>query len=350
VATTENTTQSGSEASRAALLHRFTPTVARERLIELTLFGCALLSIVTTLGIVYVLFVESIYDPFGRAPDPVVLTADGQIDWSKRHNVGPFFQEISPVEFFTSTRWTPQFSEKKFGVLPLMSGTLIVAVIATIVGLPIGLLSAVYLSEYATPRVRQIVKPTLEILAGIPTVVFGYFGLAFITPYLIKPVFHELLGLDVEGYNALSGGIVVGLMIIPVISSLSEDALRAVPRTLREAGYALGSTKFDVSVRVVLPAAFSGVVAAFLLALARAIGETMAVTIACGQSSEMNFNPLMSIQTMTSFIVNISLGDTPTGSIEYKSLYAVAMCLFCVTLVMNIVSQFVMRRFREVYQ
>jgi phosphate transport system permease protein len=181
-------------------------------------------------------------------------------------------------------------------------------------------------------------------------VVYGYFALEFVTPYTIRPLFQGLLGFDVDGYNALSAGIVVGIMVIPMVSSLSEDALRAVPRSLREAGYALGSTKFDVSVKVVLPAAFSGIMAAFLLAISRAIGETMAVVIAAGNSPVMTVNPLRSIQTMTAYIVNVSLGDTPAGSIEYKSLYAVGLTLFCMTLVMNILSQWVMRRFREVYQ
>src|SRR5690606_17355333 len=203
--------------------------------------------------------------------------------------------------------------------------------------------------EYATPRVRSIVKPTLEILAGIPTVVYGFFGLFVVTPYVIRPIFGTLLGLDVDGYNALAGGIVVGIMIIPMVCSLSEDALRAVPVSLREAGYALGSTKFDVSAKVVLPAAFSGIVAAFLLAISRAIGETMAVAMCCGVSPNLTANPLSSIQTMTSFIVNISLGEAAAGSKEYKSLYAVALTLFVLTLLMNIVSQSVMRRFREVY-
>lgn len=338
------------DSAAAPLARRFTLAAFREKCIEAGLFLCALLSILTTIGITYVLFAESVYDPFGPTPDPVVYREDGSLDWSQRHKVGPFFQEVSLAEFFGSTKWTPLFSRKFFGVLPLLVGTFLVALIGAAIGLPIGLLTAVYLAEYASPRVRSWVKPMLEVLAGVPTVVYGYFGLAFITPYVLKPVFQQWLGLHVDGFNALSAGIVVGIMIIPVISSLSEDALRAVPRSLREAGYALGATKYDVSARIVIPAAFSGIVAAFLLAVARAIGETMAVTIAGGQSSELAFNPLRATQSMTSFIVNISLGDTPTGTIEYKSLYAVALCLFVVTLVMNIISQLVMRRFREVYQ
>jgi phosphate transport system permease protein len=318
----------------ADLRRRFSLLRLRESAIELSLFLCAFLSILTTLGIIYVLVAETIFDPASA-----LQSAEGR----------PFFQEVSPAEFFFGTRWAPQIAPKSFGVLPLISGTMLVAVLAGLFGVPIGLLSAVYLSEYATPRVRSIVKPTLEILAGIPTVVYGFFGLFVVTPYVIRPIFGTLLGLDVDGYNALAGGIVVGIMIIPMVCSLSEDALRAVPVSLREAGYALGSTKFDVSAKVVLPAAFSGIVAAFLLAISRAIGETMAVAMCCGVSPNLTANPLSSIQTMTSFIVNISLGEAAAGSKEYKSLYAVALTLFVLTLLMNIVSQSVMRRFREVY-
>lgn len=301
----------------------------QEKVIELSLFLCALLSILTTLGIIFVLFTEAVYG-FGTSV--------------------AFFQEVSPIEFFFGTRWAPKFEPQSFGVLPLLTGTFLIAGIATVIGVPIGVLTAVYLSEYASPRVRGIVKPFLEILAGIPTVVYGYFALEFLTPLILKPFFTGLFGIGVEGYNALSGGIVVGIMIVPMISSLSEDALRAVPRSLREAGYALGSTKFEVCVKIVIPAAISGIIASVLLAVSRAIGETMAVTIASGQSPTLTFNPLQSIQTMTAYMVNVSLGDTPVGSIEYKSLYAVGLTLFCITLLMNILSQWVMRRFREVYQ
>lgn len=298
-------------------------------MIESLLFLCAMVSIATTLGIILVMFSESVFSLTGGTA---------------------FFQEVSVWEFFGSTTWSPQFADKHFGVLPLLCGTILVAGIAALTGMPLGILGAIYLSEYASPRTRKFVKPFLEVLAGIPTVVYGYFALEFITPFLLKPFFHDLLGFDVDGFNALSAGIVVGIMIIPMICSLSEDALRAVPRSLREAGYALGSTKFDVCVRVVVPAATSGIVASFLLAISRAIGETMAVVIAAGQSPVITLNPLKSIQTMTAFMVNISLGDTPAGSIEYKSLYAVGLTLFFMTLVMNVLSQWWMRRFREVYQ
>ncbi|MBO36132.1 MAG: phosphate ABC transporter permease subunit PstC [Verrucomicrobiales bacterium] len=301
----------------------------KEQAVKAVFFCCALLSIGTTIGIIYVLVTEA-----------VVGVGDSQA----------FFQEVSLVEFFTETRWTPQFADKHFGILPLLTGTLMIAGIAACIGLPVGLASAIYLSEYASPRVRNLVKPVLEVLAGIPTVVYGYFALVFVTPYVLRPIFQDGLGLDVGVFNAASAGIVVGIMIIPMVSSLSEDALRSVPQGLREAAYALGSTKLDVSLRVVLPAAFSGVIASFLLAIARAVGETMAVTIAAGQTPDLTLNPFRSVESMTAFIVNVSLGDTAVGSIVYKSLYAVALTLFVITLAMNILSQAVLRRFREVYQ
>lgn len=295
---------------------------------EAVLFACSTVSIVVTAAILVVLLIETVI-PFGEEK--------------------PFFAQVSIVEFLTATEWTPTFSIKHFGVLPLVCGTFLVAFIAALVGLPMGMLSAIYLAEYSSPRTRSIVKPILEVLSGLPTVVYGYFALIFVTPYIVQPVFHRWLGLEVDATNALSAGIVMGLMIMPMVCSLSEDALRAVPRSLREAGYALGSTKYDVSLKVVVPAALSGIVAAFLLALARAIGETMLVAIAAGNSPRMTLNPLSSIQTMTTFIVNTTKGDTPSGTIEYKSLYAVALCLFVMTFLMNVISHQVMRRYREVY-
>jgi len=304
-------------------------TYVKEQLIRFSLFLCALLSVLTTIGIIFVLVTEAVVS---IGPTPA------------------FFQRVSVVEFFTETRWTPQFSEQHFGVLPLLGGTFLIAGIAALIALPLGLASAVYLSEYAAPRTRDIVKPTLELLAGIPTVVYGYFALVFVTPYVLKPVFQDLLGFDVSVFNAASAGIVVGIMILPMVSSLSEDALSAVPRGLREASYALGSTKFDVSAKVVLPSASSGIVASFLLAISRAVGETMAVTVAAGMTPAMTLNPFTSVQTMTSYIVNVSLGDTPAGSVAYQSLYAIALTLFVITLAMNILSQVVLSRFREVYE
>lgn len=317
------------------LAKRFTVQRALERLVRALLFGCALVSIVTTLGIVVALVTESL------------IPLPGETGRSKA-----FFQEVSFREFFTETRWTPNFSgpQQHFGILPLLCGTLLIAGIAALVGLPIGILSAVYLSEYASPRVRDVIKPVLELLAGIPSVVYGYFALTVITPYVLRPVLQNGLGLTVDIYNSLSPGIVVGIMILPMVCSLSEDALRAVPRSLREAGYALGSTKFDVSARVVLPAAISGIIASFLLAISRAIGETMAVAMAGPQTPRLTLNPLTGGQTMTSFIASISMGETPIGTVEYKSMYAVGLSLFCITLGMNVVSHWVMRRYREIYQ
>jgi phosphate transport system permease protein len=321
-----------SAAPQPSLRRVLTWRRAREGAIRWVLFICAFLSIVTSAAIVFVLLFDSVL----------------WFPWWPEHK--PFFATVSLREFLTETRWTPQYSDKHFGILPLLLNTLLITVIAAVIGLPTGLASAVYLSEYATPAARSVLKPVLEILAGMPTVVLGFFALYFITPLIIMPVFHEWLGLRVESFNALSGGIVVGLMIVPVVASLSEDVLRSVPTSLREAGYALGSTKFDVSVKVVVPSALSGILASFLLALSRAIGETMAVTIASGSKPQMTVNPLVQIQTMTSFVVNVMKGDAPMGSIELKSIYAVALVLFLITLGMNYVSQLILSRFREVYQ
>lgn len=329
-------------AAHRSLYKRVTWQSVREETIRYLLLACALLSVFTTLGIITVLVSETIVGPtaFGE---------EGKQDGAAAQVSRPFFQEVSLKEFFTDPKWTPSSYEKHYGILSLAAGTFLITMIAGLVGLPIGLLSAIFLSEYASPRARSVIKPVLEILAGVPTIVYGYFALMFITPYLIRPVFEDLLGMEVDVFNALSGGIVVGIMIVPMVCSLSEDALRAVPRSLREAGYALGSTKFDVSLRVILPAAFSGIVASFLLAISRAIGETMAVTIAAGHKPQLTLNPLEQVQTMTSFIVDMQKTDAPLGSLEYRSLYAVGLSLFVCTLLMNIFSYVVMRRFREVY-
>jgi phosphate transport system permease protein len=288
----------------------------RERVIRAVLLGCGLVSILTTAGIVLVLVWES----FG------------------------FFREVSVWEFLTGTEWTPLFKPPHFGVLPLVAGSLLVAVGASIIALPVGLASAIYLAEYAPGRTRKILKPLLEILAGIPTVVYGYFALTFVTP-LFRLVFP---GTGV--FNAASAAIVVGIMIIPMVTSLSEDALRAVPRHLREASYGLGATKYETVTRVVVPASLSGIIASFILAISRALGETMAVTLAAGATPKLTLNPLESIQTMTAYIVQVSLGDTPFGTIEYKTIFAVGLLLFSITLAMNIASRFVLARFREVYE
>lgn len=316
------TLASGRNHSRSSLEFRWTWLRIREQIIRAVLFFCALLSIATTLGITLILLVEAV----------------------------GFFNEVSPVAFFTDTRWSPQSLDKHFGIMPLVCGTMLVAGIAALIGLPLGLAGALYLSEFASPRQRNFLKPVLEILAGIPSIVFGYFALVFITPYVIRPFFQGLLGVSVDLYNVLSAGIVVGIMIIPTVASLSEDVLRAVPRGLREAGYAIGSTKFDVCVRIVLPAALSGILASFLLAVSRAVGETMAVVIAAGNRPQLTLNVLTSVETMTAYIANVFLGDSPAGTIEYKSLYAVALTLFVSTLAMNIMAQFILRRYRNVYQ
>ncbi|MEQ9397779.1 MAG: phosphate ABC transporter permease subunit PstC [Longimicrobiales bacterium] len=288
----------------------------KERLIGVALFACAAISTLVTVGIVGVLVTESF----------------------------TFFRQVSVVEFLTNTQWTPLFQDANFGIMPLAAGSFMVAAGAAVVALPLGLMTAIFLSEYASARLRSILKPLLEILAGIPTVVYGYFALTFVTP-LLRSVWPET-----DVFNALSASIVVGVMIIPTVSSLSEDALRAVPQALREGAYGLGATKLEVSTRVVVPAALSGVIASFILAISRAIGETMAVTIAAGNLPQLTLNPLESIQTMTAYIVQASLGDTPRGTIGYQSLFAVGMTLFLITLVMNILSQWVLARFREEYQ
>ena len=288
----------------------------KERSIGWALFACAALSTLVTAGIVLVLLRETL----------------------------AFFAQVSPFEYLTGTQWTPQFGEKHFGVLPLLAGSVLIAAGAALVALPTGLLTAIYLSEYARERTRAVLKPTLEVLAGIPTVVYGYFALTFITP-LMRSVFPQT-----DIFNAGSAAIVVGIMIIPTVSSLSEDALRAVPQALREGAFGLGATKLEVSLRVVVPAALSGIVASFILAVSRAVGETMAVAIAAGNLAQLTLSPLKSIQTMTAYIVQVSLGDTPRGTIVYQTLFAVAFTLFLITLAMNVLSQWVLARFREVYE
>ena len=284
--------------------------------IRRALFFCAILSVLTTLGIVGVLLFETV----------------------------AFFREVSLARFFTDTQWTPLFAEKHFGIWPLLCGTFLTSLIAVGVAMPVGLLSAVNLSEYAGERLRQVVKPILEILAGIPTVVYGYFALLFVTPLLQKVI------PGLAGFNALGPGIVMGIMIIPMVSSLSEDAMYAVPQSLREAGYALGSSRLHVAFRVVVPAAFSGIAASFLLAVSRAIGETMIMAIAAGQQPRFTLNPLVPIETATAYIVQVSLGDTPAGTLEYKTIFAVGMTLFVVTLVLNLLSQRLRERVQERYQ
>jgi len=287
-----------------------------ERAIAATLAACAGVSVLTTVGVVFVLLIESV----------------------------PFFREVSIIEFLTGTKWTPLLRPQHFGILPLLCGTLWIAVGSGIFALPLGLATAVYLSEYARPMTRDIVKPALEVLAGIPSVVYGYFAVVAVSP-LVRWLFPQA-----DVFNVVSASIVVGIMILPTVVSLSEDVLRAVPRALREGAYALGSTKLDVTVRVVVPSAASGIMASFLLALSRAIGETMAVTLAAGATPQITLNPLKSVQTMTAYIVQISQGDTPAGTIEYRTIFVVGLALFVLTLGMNVLAQYVLSRFREVYE
>ena len=286
-----------------------------ETLIERTLFACALVSVLTTAGIIAVLAVETYQ----------------------------FFKVAPIVEFLTGTEWTPLFADQKFGVLPLVLGTLLVSAIAMAVALPMGLLSAIYLSEYADARLRRVLKPLLEILAGVPTVVYGYFALLFVTPILQQAI------PSLAGFNALSPGIVMGIMILPLVASLSEDAMRGVPNGLREGALALGATRMQTSLSVVVPAAFSGITAAFILAVSRAVGETMIVAIAAGQQPRLTLDPRVPIETMTAYIVQVSLGDSPAGTLEYRTIFAVGMLLFLGTFGLNLVSTWLRERFREEY-
>lgn len=285
----------------------------RERVVEALLLACCLISTGTSVAIVGVLAVETI----------------------------GFFRQVSPLAFACDTQWTPLFADPHFGIWPLLSGTALTATIAIATALPLGLLAAIYLSEFASTRARRVLKPLLELLAGIPTIVFGYFALLFVTPLLQR----WLPGL--AGFNALSPGIVMGIMIAPMISSLSEDALYAVPRSLREGAYALGAGKLPAIFRVVLPTAWSGIAAAAVLAISRAIGETMIVTIAAGQQPRLTLDPRVPIETMTAYIVQVSMGDTPTGTLEYRTIFAVGTALFALSLAMNLLSHRLTRRFRR---
>lgn len=277
---------------------------------------CALLSILTTLGIIVTLSAETLQ----------------------------FLRKVPVFEFLFGTRWSPLLAPRSYGVLPLVGGTFMIVVGSALIAIPVGLGSAIYLSEYASERVRKVVKPVLEILAGVPTVVYGYFALTSVTPLL------KAIAPDTQIFNAASAAIVVGIMILPLVASLCDDALSAVPNSLRQAGHALGATRLEVSTQVVVPGALSGILAAFVLAASRAFGETMAVTLAAGATPNLTWNPLESIQTMTAYIVQISLGDTPAGGIEYQTIFAVGALLFVITLGMNVLSHRIMKRFREVYE
>ncbi|HEX7022157.1 MAG TPA: phosphate ABC transporter permease subunit PstC [Trueperaceae bacterium] len=301
------------EAARAAGLRGRGTRGLKERAIQLLLLACAAVTVLTMLAVIVVLAEETL----------------------------SFFGSVSVVEFLTSAEWTPLFADKHYGIAPLLAGTLLVTAIALMFGLPLGLGAAVYLVEFASARRRRLVMPVLELLAGIPTVALGYFALLFVTPLLQR----FIPGLDL--FNPLSAGLVMGFMILPTVSSISADAMLAVPSGLREAGYGLGASKLQLVTRVVIPAALSGIVASFILAMSRAIGETMIVTLAAGQKPTLTLDPRDTIATMTSFIVQAATGDQPAGSLAARSLYAVAAVLFVMTLGLNLVSQAVVRRFRE---
>ncbi len=286
-----------------------------ERAIEILLFLAAFSSVITTAAIIGVLVYESL----------------------------SFFNQVSLIEFLTSTQWSPLFENPQYGILPLVSGTLVTTLVALLLAIPIGTISAIYLSEFAPPKLREVVKPCLELLAGIPTVIYGYFALLFVTPLL------QNFLLDLSGFNMLSAGLVIGIMIIPYISSFSEDAMRAVPLHLREGSYAMGATRLQTAWRIVFPAAISGICAAYILGISRAIGETMIVAIAAGLQPNFTFNPMDEAATITTYIVSVSLGDLPHGSLEYQSIFAVGLTLVLITLVLNVLGYFLSRRYREKY-
>ena len=286
-----------------------------ERVIEIILMCSALAATFITLGIVYILVTE----------------ASG------------FFKDVSIVEFLTSRQWSPLFEDAHYGILPLISGTLTTSFVALSIAIPIGTIAAIYLSEFASHKTRETVKPILELLVGVPTVVFGYFALLFVTPLLQK------LNPDLPTFNMLGAGIVMGVMIIPYIASVAEDAMRAVPMQMREGSYAMGATRFQTAIRVVTPAATSGIIAAYILGISRAVGETMVVAIAAGQQPTFTFNPSEGAATITAYIVQVAMGDLPHGSLGYQSIFAAGMVLFIITFVFNILGHMARRRFAERY-
>ena len=287
----------------------------RERVIEIGLFACAVFSVAITAGIVWVLVYES---------------------WH-------FFENVSVVDFITDTQWTVLFENPRYGIMPLVTGTLVTSVIALLVALPLGTTIAIYLSEYANSTVREILKPILELLSAVPTVVFGFFALLFVTPLL------QRLMPELPGFNMLSAGIVIGIMIVPYVSSLSEDAMKAVPVHIREGSYAMGATRLQTALRVLMPAAFSGIASAYVLGFSRAVGETMVVAVAAGTQPNLTLNPMEGAATITAYIVQVSLGDLPHGSIAYQSIFAAGLTLMCITLVFNIGGYLLRKRFREIY-
>ncbi len=298
-----------------AYLARRRARMIRERLIEITLFLAALVSVFTTAGIVYILVRESVV----------------------------FFQAVPIVDFLTDTQWTPLFDDAHFGIMVLLSGTLTSSMVALSIAIPLGTIIAIYLSEFAPFRLREIAKPFLELLGGVPTIVYGYFALLFVTP-LLQKIYPGL-----PGFNLLSAGLVMGIMIIPYVASISEDAMRAVPMSLREGSYATGATRLQTALRVVFPAAFSGVAAAYILGISRAVGETMILAVAAGMQPNLTFNPLEPAATITAYIVQVALGDLPHGSIGYQTIFAAGLSLMLLTLVFNIGGHVLRRRFREAY-
>lgn len=289
---------------------------SKEKFIEIVMMCCSLVTILTTVSIIVVLAVDTF----------------------------KFFQDVSIVDFFTDTQWTPLFSEKHFGILPLLAGTLLTTTIAILLAVPLGLTIAIYLNEYASPRFTSIVKPVLEVLAAIPTVVYGFFALQLVTPFL------QTFIPGLRGFNALAPGLVMGIMIIPYITSLSEDALRAVPRSLREASYGMGATKLQTAIRVMVPAASSGILVSIILAISRALGETMIVAIAAGQEPNLTFNPLESVETITTYIVQVSMGDVPQDSLEYRTIFAAGMTLFVFTFILNNISFWLRKKYQNQYE
>jgi phosphate transport system permease protein len=289
--------------------------ILRERAIESVLFFAALVSVFTTVGIVYVLVKESVV----------------------------FFSHVSIVDFLTDAQWTPLFDDAHFGIVVLLSGTLTSSLVALAIAIPLGTIIAIYLSEFAPFSVREVAKPFLEMLGGVPTIVYGYFALLFVTP-LLQAIYPEL-----PGFNLLSAGIVMGIMIIPYVSSIAEDAMRAVPMSLREGSYAMGATRYQTATRVVVPAAFSGIASAYILGISRAVGETMILAVAAGMQPNLTFNPLEPAATITAFIVQVALGDLPHGSVGYQTIFAAGLTLLLFTLACNIGGHLLRKRFREAY-
>ena len=288
----------------------------KERIIEITLFLCSAVCVLTTFGIITVLLIQTVQ----------------------------FFSEVSIKEFLTDTQWTPLFADKHFGILPLLTGTLLTTMVALLIALPLGLSIAIYLSEYATKELRAYVKPLLEILASVPTVVYGFFALTVVTPLLQ----HIIPGL--AGFNAISPGIVMGIMIVPFISSLSEDAMYAVPNAMREASYALGASKFQTAFKVIVPAASSGILVSVVLGFSRAVGETMIVALAAGQQPRLTLDPRVPIETITTYIVQVSMGDVPRASLEYKTIFSAGLTLFVITFILNNISFFIRKKYRAQYE